>query len=177
MKTLIFLIVLLGLSTTHGALETTSPVKPKGISIESPEGFLLKDLNTAWFQSPPPPSKKGIHMLFRAPKAVDGFQALLTIRVDKDVEKAKSIKQYVRQWMGDYKKLGYKVLGSKAFKQDGNPAYVIDVQNKKTKKQVRQVVFFKPEKAVVITCIDNEKSFTKSLPECNRVTKSFAWNK
>ena len=66
----------------------------------------------------------------------------MTVRIDRGVGKARNIKGYVQQWMGDYAKLGYRVLGSRPFRHKNETSYVIDVRNTKSKKQVRQVVFF-----------------------------------
>jgi hypothetical protein len=174
-KTILFLISFVALPLMAAVPKKTDS-KPPGITIESPEGFVLKNLATKWFQSPPPPGKTGIHMQFRSPDVVDNYQGLMTIRIDNETGSAKDVKSYVNKWLGDYKKLGYKVLGSKPFKQDGELGYVVDIKNEKTDKQVRQVVFFRPKKAVVLTCIDKTKRFSNTLAECNQITKSFAFN-
>ena len=147
-------------------------------TLRSEEGFLFSQLDTSWFNSPTPEDKKNIHLLFRSPVVTNGFQPIMTVRVDKSVGNAKNIKEYVEQWMGDYAKLGYRVLGSRPFRhKDERRSYVIDVRNTESEKQVRQVVFFKRrEKAVILTCIDNVNSFQNSLKECNKIIRSFAWN-
>ncbi|MCB0392925.1 MAG: hypothetical protein KDD25_00105 [Bdellovibrionales bacterium] len=171
---IVFAVLLIFAAHAQAAIPKKSDAPP-GITIESPEGFALRNLSTKWFQSPPPPEKVGIHMQFRSPDVKDGYQGLMTIRIDKETGNAKDVKQYVKKWLGDYQKLGYKVLGSKPFKQGSELAYVIDVKNEKSKKQVRQVVFFRPNQAVVLTCIDKQKQFSKTLNECNNITRSFAF--
>ena len=146
-------------------------------TLRSDEGFLFSKLDTSWFNSPTPKDKKNMHLLFRSPVVTNGFQPIMTVRVDRNIGKARNIKGYVQQWMGDYAKLGYRVLGSRPFQHKKETSYVIDVRNTKSKKQVRQVVFFKRrQKAVILTCIDNVTSFTSSLKECNKIIRSFAWD-
>ena len=156
----------------------TSASKPKTFpTLRSDEGFLFSKLDTSWFNSPTPEDKRNIHLLFRSPVVTNGFQPIMTVRIDKNLGKAKNIKEYIEQWMGDYAKLGYRVLGSRPFRHKKERSYVIDIKNMETKKQVRQVVFFKrKQKAVILTCIDTISSFTSSLKECNKIIRSFAWD-
>ena len=160
------------------SLDAKAAVNPDidPVNITTKEGFAFKALQTKWFRAPAPPGRDGIAVLFRSPETANGFQPLMTVRVDKNTSGSKDIKAYIKKWIGDYSKLGYEVLGSKAFKSNGEVAYVIDTRNKETAKQVRQVVFFRPEKAVILTCIDAIASFSNSLEECNNITRAFSWN-
>ena len=150
-------------------------------TLRSDEGFLFSQLDTSWFNSPTPEDKKDIHLLFRSPQVNKGFQPIMTVRVDRSIGNTKNIREYVQQWMGDYAKLGYQVLGSRPFRHKNETGYVIDVKNtksntKKPGKQIRQAVFFKRrEKAVILTCIDNISSFRTTLKECNKIIRSFTW--
>lgn len=154
-------------------------------TLRSDEGFLFSQLDTSWFRSPTPEDKQDIHILFRAPTVNDGFQPIMTVRVDNRIGNTKSIDEYVQQWMGDYSKLGYEVLGSRPFRHKNEVGYVIDVRNQssnnnvknpKPSKQIRQAVFFRRrEKAVILTCIDNASSFKNTLKECNKIIRAFTW--
>lgn len=145
-------------------------------TLRSNEGFLFSKLDTSWFTAPTPEDKKDIHLLFRSPNTNKGFQPIMTVRVDKNVGNTRNIKNYVEQWMGDYARLGYQVLGSRSFRHKKEVSYVIDVRNQKSKKQIRQAVFFRrKQKAVILTCIDNTSTFRTSLKECNKIIRSFAW--
>ena len=146
-------------------------------TLRSEEGFLFSELDTTWFHAPTPKSKRNLHLLFRSPIVNQGFQPIMTVRVDNNIGNTPNINQYVQQWMGDYSKLGYRVLGSKPFRHKNQEvSYVIDIKNERSQTQIRQVVFFKRrEKAVILTCIDNIISFTNSLQECNKIIRSFAW--
>lgn len=149
-------------------------------TLRSEEGFLFSQFDTSWFNSPTPEDKKSIHLLFRSPVVTNGFQPIMTVRIDKNIGETKNIQEYVQQWMGDYSKLGYQVLGSQPFQHKNEVSYVIDVRNAedtKSPKQIRQVVFFKrKQKAVILTCIDNISTFKNSLKECNKIIRSFAWD-
>ncbi len=172
-----FILISAVASAAPDAPKPSDPESKTFQTLRSDEGFLFSQLDTSWFNSPTPEDKKNIHLLFRSPVVTNGFQPIMTVRVDKNVGTAKNIKEYVEQWMGDYAKLGYRVLGSRPFQHKKEVSYVIDVKNTKTEKQVRQVVFFKRrEKAVILTCIDNVSSFQNSLRECNNIIRSFAWD-
>ncbi len=146
-------------------------------TLRSKEGFLFSQLDTTWFNSPTPKDKKSMHLLFRSPVVNQGFQPIMTVRVDNNIGEIANINQYVQQWMGDYPRLGYQVLGSRPFRHNNREvSYVIDIKNERSQKQIRQVVFFKRrQKAVILNCIDNIASFMMSLRECNKIIRSFAW--
>ena len=149
-------------------------------TLRSEEGFLFSQFDTSWFNSPKPEDKKSIHFLFRSPVVTNGFQPIMTVRVDKNIGETKNIQEYVQQWMDDYSKLGYQVLGSQPFQHKNEVSYVIDVrssENTESQRQIRQVVFFRrKQKAVILTCIDNVGTFKNSLIECNKIIRSFAWD-
>ena len=176
---LILLILIPGVALTAPDLspKSSDPVSKTFPTLRSDEGFLFSKLDTSWFNSPTPEDKQNIHLLFRSPVVTNGFQPIMTVRVDNNVGETKNIKRYVEQWMGDYAKLGYRVLGSRPFQHKNEVSYVIDVRNTESEKQVRQVIFFKRrQKAVILTCIDNVSSFKNSLRECNNIIRSFAWD-
>ena len=137
------------------------------------ELFEFKELETSWWRAPVPASKKGVALLFRAPLSKQkDFQPIMTVRVGKTKQ---GINNYVASWMGDYSKLGYDILGSRAFKHNSQRSYVVDVRNSSTKKQARQVIFLKNNNTVILTCIDRVDTFKNSLSECNKIVKSFSW--
>ena len=69
------------------------------------------------------------------------------------------------------------LLGSKAFTQNKTQGYVIDLLNRKTNRELRQVIFMnQPKKsAVILTCRDSAKQFAATLKGCNEIIRSFAW--
>ena len=80
-----------------------------------------------------------------------------------------------QRWLKDYPHFGFEVLGSTAFKQNNQVGYVIDMISPKKSVQVRQVVFVKDQKAVILTCTDEIKSFNETLKGCNKIIKTFSW--
>ena len=102
------------------------------------------------------------------------MRATLTVRVDQ-LEKKMEISQYVKRWTKEYPKFGFDVKGSKKFAMNGQNGYVVDLVNTSKKRQLRQVIFMKENKAVLLTCRDHISSFKSSLNECNKMIKSFKW--
>ena len=54
-------------------------------------------------------------------------------------------------------------------------AYMFDLVNKDTEKQLRQVVFLKETRAVILTCRDHIESFNDNLKDCNSIIRTFQW--
>lgn len=140
-------------------------------------GFEMKTAGTGFKQVAVPSDNKYIESVFQ--NINGGSKAgTLTVRVDK-LEKATSLKRYVQRWEKEYPKYGFDLLGSKAFTQSGTQGYVLDLINRKTNRQLRQVIFMnEPKKsAVILTCRDNTKQFSATLKGCNEIIRSFAWKR
>ena len=85
------------------------------------------------------------------------------------------MKQFVKQWIKDYPRLGFEILSSKPLKVNGSAAFLIDTIHREGSKQLRQVVFLKEKKAVILTCRDHKDSFEKSVKGCNEIIRTFKW--
>ena len=107
-----------------------------------------------------------------ATKAVTA--ASLTVRVD-ELQKEIPLDKYIQKWMKEYPRYGFDVLGSKPFVQNKQRGYVLDLVNREQGKQLRQVVFLKQKKAVILTCRDRIVSFQDNLKGCNKIIRSFEW--
>ena len=77
--------------------------------------------------------------------------------------------------MKEYPRYGFDVLGSGAFAQKNQRGYVLDLLDRDQKKQLRQVVFLKNKKAVILTCRDQQSSFKNTLKSCNEIIRNFNW--
>ncbi len=100
--------------------------------------------------------------------------ASLAIR-NEDLKSEMTLENYSKRWMKDYSNYGFDLLGTQTFIQSGTKALVVDLLHKKTEQQMRQVLFLKNKKVVILTCKDDQKHFEKTLIECNQVSKSFQW--
>jgi hypothetical protein len=139
--------------------------------------FSLSDKGTGWSQTPPPPDAASVKLLFRGPQRTDNSQPTLTVRVEKLDKTEKELKDYFKRWLKEYPKFGYSVLGHKTFVLDGRPAYVVDLTSTSSGKQARQILTEKDREVVLLTCLDDQGEFMKSLPACNSLIKSFGWKK
>lgn len=154
---------------------SSAMVAPKLGVYKSKFGFEILAQNTAWIQSQPPKKSRFIETVYQAPEVRNNTRASLSVRVDK-LKKKTNLKGYVKRWVKEYPKYGYDVLGSKAFRTKDKKGYVIDLVNSKKKRQLRQVIYFKKQTAVLMTCRDHSRSFNQSLNECNNIIKAFHWN-
>lgn len=147
-------------------------VAPKLGLYRSPMGFQVSAGESGWIHAEAPKHNKYVATVYRSPKAE--ADASLTIRVDK-LPKEVALDKYVQRWMKEYPKYGFDVLGSKPFSQNKQRGYVLDLINRDNGKQLRQAVFVKNQKAVILTCRDQAKSFKNSLKDCNTIIRTFTW--
>jgi len=152
----------------------SNKVKPKLGVYQSPQGFAMQTAGSDWIQSGPPKNTRYIATMFRSPTVKNNMRATLTVRVDQ-LAKNTELSQYVKRWTKEYPKFGFDVKGSKKFAMNGNEGYVIDLVNPAKKRQLRQVIYMKDKKAVLLTCRDHISTFKDSLAECNKMIKTFKW--
>lgn len=176
MKTLIFILTVFSVTLAQAAPipGAGNKAKPKLGVYQSPHGFQIATASTDWIQSRPPKNTRYIATMFRSPEVRNKMRATLTVRVDK-LSKPMEISDYVKRWTKEYPKFGFDVKGSKKFAMNGQDGYVVDLVNPAKKRQLRQVIFMKDNRAVLMTCRDHVASFKSSLAECNKMIKSFAW--
>ncbi|MEK7357146.1 MAG: hypothetical protein AAB250_11905 [Bdellovibrionota bacterium] len=182
---------------------TSSKVVSPEIGLyRSPNGFTIAAGNSGWSLASPPKDSKHISAVYaprestsvaeqmkadlvakadivKGRKAIERkpaqeMKAALTVRVD-DLKKDTTLDKYIQRWMKEYPRYGFDVLGSGAFAQKNQRGYVLDLLNRDQKKQLRQVVFLKNKKAVILTCRDQQSSFKNTLKSCNEIIRNFNW--
>lgn len=176
MKKIILSLTLLSGSLAFGAIPSktsTQGVAPQLGLYKSQAGFEISAGQTAWVQSTPPKGSRFIETVYKG-LARNGVSPTLTVRVDES-SKTKSIDQYMKKWMREYPRYGFDVTGSKPFKMGNNQGYVVDLVNRDKNRQLRQVVFYKDSKAVILTCRDQSEGFKTTLRDCNEIVKNFSW--
>lgn len=176
MKTLFVLItVLLALPSFAAPIPGAGrKSSPKLGVYESPHGFQIATASSEWLQAKPPKNTRYIATMFRSPEVRNKMRATLTVRVDR-LTQPMAISDYVKRWTKEYPKFGFDVKGSKKFTMNGQNGYVVDLVNPAKKRQLRQVIFMKQNRAVLMTCRDHVDSFNDSLKECNKMIKTFSW--
>lgn len=162
----------------HPATATSALVAPQLGVYRSPLGFQVSAGDSGWKQAEAPSDNKFIATLYKAPTAKDAKATVepgsLTVRVDK-LAKEIPLDKYVQKWMKEYPKYGFDVIGSLPFSQNKEKGYVLDLINRDSGKQLRQVVFLKKQKAVILTCRDQSATFKDSLAGCNKIIRTFQW--
>ena len=158
---------------------TSTLVAPQIGMFRSKAGFQLNAGESGWQQSEPPVDNKFIATLYKArlPAGAKIEPGSLTVRVDQLAKNQKDITldKYVARWLREYPRYGFDVLGSKPFTQNKERGYVLDLINRDNGRQLRQVVFLKKQRAVILTCRDLAASFKDSLKSCNQIIKTFQW--
>lgn len=142
----------------------------------SAEGFEINPKKTDWIRtSAPLDLKNKVEALFRIKNEDSKSQATFTVRVDKDTP-YKTLKEYSTKWLKNYGQFGLEVLGHQYFKTSNDEdGFVIDISNSASQKKLRQVIFFRNSKAVILTCMDNQDAFQKAIKSCNELIKTFTW--
>lgn len=166
-----------------GSLALAAPIPgsgkkamPKLGVYKSPKGFQINLAGSEWLPSAPPKKTKRIAAMFRSPHLKNNMRGTMTVRVD-ELKKRLPLKKYVKRWTKQYPKFGFDVLGAKKFSLRGQKGYVIDLVNRKKERKLRQVIFMKGRRAVLMTCRDHMKSFKTTLKQCNQLVKGFQWKK
>lgn len=154
---------------------TSSLVAPRLGVFRSPLGFEIASGSSGWSQIPAPSDNKYVAAVYK-PRASEakGESPMLTVRIDT-LNKDTTLDAYVRRWSKEYPKFGFDVLGSQPFTQNNERGYVLDLINRDSNRQLRQVVFIKKKKAVILTCRDQSASFKDTLRSCNEIIRTFRW--
>lgn len=142
--------------------------------MRSPFGFQIHSENTNWVQVPPPQTIKNLVAWYKAPEEAAIDQAGLTVRADK-FDKVVSPTKYMRHWRADYSRFGFNILRIQPLQQDGEKGYLVELTHQSTQKQIRQVIFFKKDIVVTMSCRDNLQSFERTVKSCNQLFKNFSW--
>lgn len=135
------------------------------------QGFLLKSGATGWSLGSPTAEGEDQEVRYIRTNSKTASLAVKTETIKTDL----SLENYAKRWMKDYANYGFDVLGTKTFYQNGTKGLVIDLVHKKSEQQLRQVLFLKNRKAVILTCKDQQKTFQQTISGCNQISKSFEW--
>lgn len=158
----------------HPATAGSKLVAPRLGFYRSPDGFRLHSGDSGWLQAAPPRGNQTILTVYRSPQ--NESKASLTVRVDR-LARGANADRYIGRWIKEYPRFGFDVLGSQPFTQAGVRGHVIDLMNRDSKMQLRQVVFVNEtrKRAAILTCRDNATGFSDTLKSCNSIVKTFEW--
>ncbi len=140
----------------------------------SAHGFKIHSSNTRWGHQGAPIENPNILTMYKAPVNVEGVNPALTVRVDQ-LKKRKNITRYINSWKKDFSRFGFSILNSKKIKINNNTAFLLDLVNSNSNKQLRQVVFLKQKTAVILTCRGAKSQFSKTVKTCNQLFRNFSW--
>jgi hypothetical protein len=135
------------------------------------QGFELKTGYTGWQIDAPHSAEEDEQLRYIRPNVPTASLAVRTEMIKTDL----TLENYTKRWIRDYTNYGFDLLGTQTFYQSGNKALVVDLVHKKSSQQLRQVLFLKNKRVVVLTCRDQQKTFEQTLIGCNQISKSFQW--
>ncbi len=163
-----------GHASPHPGSGASRIMSPKLGFFRSPDGFRLHAGESGWMQTAPPKGNQTILSVYRSP--ISESRASLTVRVDR-LPRGQSGDRYIQRWLKEYPRFGFDVIGTQPFVQNGVKAHVIDLMNRDSKMQLRQVVFIHDgrRRAALLTCRDSKEAFTDTLKACNAIVKTFEW--
>lgn len=156
----------------HPAVGSSVLVAPEHGIFWKRWGFQLGAGKTGWQMLSDESGDNSLARYIR-PNSATGSLALRTELLKTDL----SLKNYTKKWMRDYTNYGFEVLGTNSFFQNGARGLVIDLIHRKSDQQLRQVLFLKNKRVVVLTCRDQQKKFQQTLLGCNEISKTFKWSK
>jgi hypothetical protein len=133
-------------------------------------GFQLQTGLSGW-QLAPPTDDDANKVRYVRPSSDIGSLAVQIENLKSDL----TLENYAKKWMRDYVSYGFDVLGTQAFTQNNAKGLVVDLVHKKSDQQLRQILFLKNKKVVILTCRDHLKTFQQTLAGCNQISKSFEW--
>lgn len=137
------------------------------------QGFRLRTAGTNWL--PTPQDKDAVFESVRmTPKGQLDAQSSFSVRTDS-LSKQTTLESYAKKWMRDYPSYGFEVLGAKSFSMAGGPGLVVDMVQKNKAKQIRQVILQRGQRVAILTCLDAQATFQKTLVSCNQLVKNFEW--
>lgn len=149
-------------------------VNEKPQIFRSHHGFTLDAGESSWFLQTSKSSIKSLETIYKSPKLFKGLQASLTVRVD-DLKAPVNLKQYANRSLKDYSRLGIEVHEAKPVKLNEQIAFLVDASSPNHQKQIRQLIFLKDKKAVILTCRDHSENFISTVKDCNSIMKTFSW--
>jgi hypothetical protein len=161
-------------ASPHPTTSSSKLFAPRLGFYRSPDGFRLHSGDSGWLQAAPPRGNQTILTVYRSPQ--NESKASLTVRVDR-LARGATADRYIGRWIKEYPRFGFDVLGSQPFVQSGVRGHVIDLMNRDSKMQLRQVVFVSEarKRAAILTCRDNASGFSATLKSCNSIVKTFEW--
>ena len=161
-------------SAPHPGTSSSRLLAPRLGFFRSADGFRLHFGDSGWLQAAPPAGNQTILTVYRNP--IVNSKASLTVRVDH-IARGTSTDRYISRWVKEYPRFGFDVLGSQPFSQGALKGHVIDLLNRDSKMQLRQVVFVNEQKkrAAILTCRDSTQDFSSTLKSCNSIVRTFEW--
>lgn len=140
----------------------------EGGSIVSGENYKFDLSGTDWSREDTP-----LHPSIKAIYESPSKNTILTLR-EVNLDKETSLKDYVVSWIRDYARYSFDISKKGPTRLNNQRAYFISSVHRETQKQLRQVVFLRGKRSIVLTCQSSEAD--NELKSCPKLFKNFRWN-
>lgn len=171
MATFILIIYSLFLHAAPYPGTATSKIVGSDIGLfQSANGFTINSANTGWMLRQEKHEKDRSLARFIPPKD----SGTLSVRFSK-LKNPVPLDKYVKNWFKEFPRFGFEVLSSQSFSLRNHPGFVVDLYHRQQKQQLRQAVFVKDSRVVMLTCRDHADKFSKSLKACNEIMRTLTW--
>ena len=135
--------------------------------------FRIDAQGTDWLSSRD--SSSPFFVRYMAPQSGHGVRPSLTLSFDA-LRRPQSLSEYASKWLADYPRLGLQVLRHQKVRVGAQSAYLVDLMDSKSHKQLRQVLLASNKKIAVLTCRAHKKDFKNILSSCHQIIKNFKWS-
>ncbi len=166
-----FLVPSLLYAAPHPGMGSSLLVSPEKGLFWKRQGFSLQAGASGW-ELASPSDEDNTKVRYLRPASAS---ASLAVQIE-NLKTELTLENYAKKWMRDYVSYGFDVLGTQAFAQNNAKGLVVDLVHKQSDQQLRQILFLKNKRVVILTCRDQQKTFAQTLVGCNQISKSFEWS-
>lgn len=143
-------------------------------------GFEIVQNTSGWSKVLPKNNNPFLLAIYKPVLSAPESDAQLSVRVDPFPETKKRkyhlrLKNYVNYWTKQFPKFGIEVMDIKYRLQNTYNTAIIDSFNTAERIKIRQYVFWKKDKALLLACKDSQRNFNTTQFSCNQIIESFRW--
>ena len=173
MRRFLFTVLIFLASGPAGQAAVPAPaVQAPAVRAPSTPKFNIHAKGTDWLASPQQGSPTFTR--YMAPQSLYSVRPSLTLRFDQ-LSPTQNLNTYAKKYLADYPRLGLKVLRHQQVRVGSRLAYLVDLADTKSSKQLRQVLLAHNKQVAVLTCRAHQKAFKSVLSSCHRIIKNFKW--
>lgn len=168
----------IGSASPHPGMASSSLSSLKTGVFFKPHGFLLSIDDGQWLlgEASIPGDKNSVRSWqLTAPNNYQDQTYKVNLALDS-LKSDLSLEQFAKKSLKEYSPLGFSLLGSKSFQQNGQRGIVVDLIHSQKNQQLRQAIYLSGRKVFIFTCSGERAYFKNNLDKCNSLIKGFTWD-